>query len=153
MPKKFFFETTETVTKNKKGYVLIDTDFTQVYDCFSNMAVSLKSATSMKLLFWLLAHEVNKNNGFSSSASVYEKFVKHLESKGGEGVTERTFFRCFDELENVKAITKVGRGHWYFNPHMFWRNEKNERIKFIQDETKEGRYISHNPIEQIEEKK
>ncbi len=152
MPKRIYFETTETTVKNKKGYIEIDTDFTQVYDCFGKIAANLKSITSIKLLFWLLAHEVNKSNGFASSKTVYDKFVKYLENVGAEIVTERTFFRCFEELAEAKAITKVGRGHWYFNPYVFWRDEKNERIKFIQDEQKDKRFISHNPQKQIENK-
>lgn len=146
MPKRIYFETTETTVKSKKGWVEIDTDFTQVYDCFGKIAAGLKSITSIKLLFWLLANEVNKTNGFSSNSFVYEKFSKYLEQSGGGKITERTFFRCFDELEKAKAITKVGRGHWYFNPYVFWRDDKNERITFIQDEAKEKKILSHNPL-------
>lgn len=145
MPKRIYFETTETTVKNQKGWIEIDTDFTQVYDCFLKVAVKLKSVTTVKLLFWLLAHEINKSNGFGSGKPVYDKFMKYLQKEGEETITERTFFKCFHELAEVKAITRVGKGHWYFSPYIFWRDEKNERIRFIQDEQKEKRFISHNP--------
>lgn len=147
MAKRIYFETTETTVKNKKGWIEIDTDFTQVYDCFGKIAIQLKSITSIKLLFWLLAHEVNKSNGFSSGISVYDKFTKYLIKEGGVSITERTFFRCFDELEKAKAITKVGRAQWYFNPYVFWRDKKAERLNFITDEAKENKYLSCNPHE------
>lgn len=148
MPKRFYFERTETVTKNSKGWVEIDTDFTQVYDCFSKLSVKLKSIVSVKLLFWFLSHEANKSNGITSNQHVYEKFVKYLVDEGGEKVVLRTFKAAIEELTTIGALTRVGRGHYYLNPYVFWRDDKNERIKFIMDENKEQRYLSHNPVPQ-----
>lgn len=149
MPKRLYFETTETVTKNSKGWVEIDTDFTQVYDCFSKLSVKLKSIVSVKLLFWLLSHEANKNNGIASGQHVYDKFIKYLEDEGSTGIAMRTFKSAFDELTTIGALTRVGRGHYYLNPYVFWRDDKNERIKFIMDENKEKKFLSRNPIPQI----
>ena len=149
MAKRIYFETTETTIKNRKGYIEIDTDFTQVYDCFSEISIHLKSIWSVKLLFWLLANEANKSNGISSGKYVYEKFVKYLKDKGVEVVAERTFQKCFDELTKIKALTRVGKGQYYLNPYIFWRDDKTERVNFITDEAKEKKYISHNPIKSI----
>jgi hypothetical protein len=146
MPKRIYFETTETTVKNKKGYIEVDTDFTQVYDCFSRISVKLRSITSVKLLFWLLSHEANKNNGISSGRQVYERFIKYLKSQKAEIVAERTFKSAFEELTDIKALTRVGRGQYYLNPYVFWRDDKAERISFITDEQKEKRYLSYNPI-------
>jgi hypothetical protein len=153
MAKRIYFETTETTVKNKKGFIEIDTDFTQVYDCFNKVCVHMKSITAVKLLFWLLAHEANKSNGIRSGNEIYLKFIKYLQDEGAEIVTERTFQNCFDELCNIKALTKISRGQYYFNPHIFWRDEKGERVNFITDEAKEKRHISYNPIPQISKNK
>ncbi len=137
MPKRIYFETTETVTKNSKGWVEIDTDFTQVYDCFSKLSVKLKSIVSVKLLFWLLSHEANKSNGISSGQHVYDKFVKYLIDEGSTDIAMRTFKSSFEELTTIGVLTRVGRGHYYLNPYVFWRDDKKERINFIMDENKE----------------
>lgn len=147
MPKKLYFETTETTIKNKKGWVEIDTDFTQVYDCFSKISVQLRSISSVKLLFWLLSHECNKGNGTNSGKVVFAKFNKYLVENGSDAISERTFKACFDELSQVKAITRVGRGQYYFNPYLFWRDGKNSRELFIADEVKENKFLSYNPVD------
>jgi hypothetical protein len=146
MSKRIYFETTETTIQNKKGWIEIDTDFTQVYDCFSKLSVKLRSIVSVKLLFWLLSHEANKSNGISSGEAIYNKFVKYLEDEGVEKVAMRTFKSSFEELTNIGALTRVGRGHYYLNPYVFWRDDKKERMNFIMDEAKDKRYISQNPL-------
>ena len=147
MSKKIYFETTETTIKNRKGCIEIDADFTQVYDCFSEICVLFKSHITSKLLFWLLSHEANKSNGIRSGKPIYESFLKFMTDRKQTEITERTFQRCFEELTEVGVLTRVGRGLYYFSPYMFWRDEKSERIKFITDEAKEKRYISHNPTQ------
>lgn len=151
MPKRIYFETTETITKNSKGWIEVDTDFTQVYDCFSRVCVHLKSITTMKLLFWLLSHEANKSNGISSGRIVFERFSKFLEEEKEDTVTERTFQNCFEELTKNQILTRIGKGHYYFSPYVFWRDDKTNRIDFITNEAKEKKYISHNPLK-IEQK-
>ncbi len=145
MSKRLYFETTETVTKNSKGWVEIDTDFTQVYDCFSKLSVKLRSIVSVKLLFWLLSHEANKSNGITSGQHVYDKFVKYIIEEGGESVALRTFKSAIEELTKIGALTRVGRGQYYLNPYVFWRDDKKERINFIMDEAKEKKFVSQNP--------
>lgn len=149
MPKRIYFETTETVTKNSKGWVEIDTDFTQVYDCFSKLSVKLRSIVSVKLLFWLLSHEANKSNGITSGQHVYDKFVKYLVDEGGESVALRTFKASIEELTTIGALTRVGRGHYYLNPYVFWKADKKERINFIMDENKERKFMSINPTKSL----
>lgn len=147
MSKRIYFEQTETVTKNRKGWIEIDTDFTQVYDCWSELAVQLKSIVSVKLLFWLLSHEANKSNGIHSGQPVFERFTKYLQSRGIEPVAMRTFKNSFEELTKIKALTRIGRGAYYLNPYVFWRDDKNERTEFITAEAKDKRFISHNPLQ------
>ena len=145
MSKKLWYESTETTVKNKKGFIEIDTDFTQVYDCFSKLSVKVKSVVTLKLLFWLLSHEANKSNGVSSGSAIFDKFKKYLINEGVEPVALRTFKAAFEELTKIGALTRVGRGHYYLNPYVFWRDDKTERMNFITDEKKDKKFISHNP--------
>lgn len=149
MPKRIYFETTETITKNSKGWIEVDTDFTQVYDCFSRVCVRLKSITTVKLLFWLLSHESNKSNGISSGKIVYERFIKFLEEEKIDTVTERTFQNAFEELTKNEVLTRIGKGHYYFSPYVFWRDGKNERLNFIINEAKEKKFLSLNPLNKL----
>lgn len=144
MSERLYFETTNT-TKTR-GYLEIDTDFTQVYHCMTKIAPFINSATTWKLLFWALANESNKSNGLSASKDVFERFNKYLyEACNKCSVTYRTFQNCIDELVKAQAITKVGRGRYYFNPHVFWQDNKGNRKQFLIDELKEKRSVSHNP--------
>jgi hypothetical protein len=145
--KRVYFETTETITKNRKGWLEIDTDFTQVYDCFSKIAVKLKSITSVKLLFWLLSHEASKSNGINSGKAVYQRFSQYLKEEGAESVTERTFQACFEELRQVKALSRLSKGCYYLNPYIFWRDDKNKRIEYITEGAKEDQFIAQNAVE------
>ena len=147
---RFYFETTEvtTTTQNRKGSILIDNDFTQVYDCFSVISCKLRSIVSIKLLFWMLAEEANKSNGISSSKFVFDKFNVHLEKNGSDKIAKRTFQSALDELISAEILSKVGRGHYYINPHVFWRDEVKKRTEFLIDEEKERRYKFKNPIPQ-----
>lgn len=147
MAKRVYFERTEVTTKHQKGWIEIDTDFTQVYDCFSKISARLKSISSMKLLFWLLSHEANKSNGISSGKPVFERFNKYLVAEGTEAIAERTFQSCFEELTEVRALTRIGRGAYYLNPYVFWRDDKKARVDFLTDEAKESKFLSHNPLQ------
>jgi hypothetical protein len=84
---------------------------------------------------------------------VYEKFTKYLLQDGHKKIGLRTFKAAFEELTKTGALTRVGRGHYYFSPYIFWKDDTSERVKFIQDEQKEKRYLSLNPHPQIKDKK
>jgi len=149
MPRRIYFQFEETTIKNRQGWIEVDTDFTQIYDCINEISDSINSVTTYKLLFWLLKNSINKQNGFVSSKHLFESFNSFLGRKDANmEVTYRTFLNCISELKNAKAITQVGKGHYYFNPHIFWRDEKNERLNFIKDEIKDGNLISYNPNRQ-----
>jgi hypothetical protein len=147
MSKKIFFEEEKTVVKKQRGYIEVDTDFTQVYDCFDKLCIRLKSISSVKIMFWLLSHETNKNNTIGSNKFVYQRFNQHLIAEGAETISDRTFQASIEELHKNNILTKVARGMYYFNPHVFWRDDKNKRVQFIIDEKKDGNYESFNPIQ------
>lgn len=150
---RIYYETEETITKKSKGWIEVEADFTQVYNQFWRIAAQLKSLTTVKLLFWLLSHEANKMNGISSGKIVFDKFNADLKSEGVDIVGLRTFHSAYEELITLEVLTKVGKGHYYFNPYLFWKDGKKERIVFITDEAKEQKYLSRNPLKQLTNKK
>lgn len=149
MPKRIYFETEETVTKKSKGWIEVEEDFTQVYNQFWRMAVHMRSIITVKLMFWLLSHEANKLNGIGSGKIIFDRFNKDMESENVDPIALRTFHSSFEELIKLEVLTKVGKGHYYFNPYVFWKDGKKERIDFITDEAKEKKAISHNPLKQL----
>src|SRR4051794_11849358 len=118
---RLYYETDEIVVKKKKGWVEIDNDFTQVYDCFADISKHINNPTSWKLLFWLLANESNKHNGFRTDASVISKFNNYLGNNSikRKSISRGTFYNALDELKEAKAITQVTRGFYYFSPYIF----------------------------------
>lgn len=149
--KRHWFQTeeTKTVTTVRKGWVEIDEDFTQVYDSFLALSKDLQYKVSWQLLFWLFK-QMNDNNGIQIGKHTFETFNKYLLIDCPDCVISRpTFDRAVNDLINVKVLTKVGKGFYYLNPHLFWKGSKKNRIEFIKDENKEARYLSHNPSNQL----
>lgn len=144
MSKKIFFNTQKITTVVQKGYIELDEDFTQVYKSFSGIAIKIDSGTSWKLLFWILSNS-SSHNGVEVSNRTHALFNRFLSEKGCNEISKATYYRCITELSESGAITKVGKGHYYLNPYIFWQDDKNSRIKFIQDEMTDGSYVSVNP--------
>jgi len=145
-PKRIWFEKEETKIVKTKGYVDIDRDYTQVYNCFSNISMKIQSASTFKVLFWLLAHKTSDSNGIDTSIQSHREFIQHLQRVNPElDMTYRTFSRSIRELFEAGALTKVGRGHYFANPYLFWKDEVEKRDELIRLETKDGEYLSLNP--------
>ena len=141
--KKFFYEKTETITRRERGYIEMDTDFTQVYHSFCQIGLKLKSVYTFKLMHWLLANKANKQNGFNIDKKALEEFNLFLQSND-DSVTERTFRSCIEELKDNLIVTRVARGLYYFNPNFFWAGTKEARTSFIRDESIENKFKLKN---------
>ena len=61
MTRRVYFNTEQTTTVVRKGYIEIDEDFTQVYESFSYIAIKIHSGNSWKLLFWMLSNSSQEN--------------------------------------------------------------------------------------------
>jgi len=143
--RKIYYQTEEVTTVKKKGYIEIDEDFTQVYKSFSIIAPMLKSVSSWQLLFWILSNASNDQNGVFLTKVEYDKFNKHL-NRHGLNITSATFYRCIRDLVEAGCLNKSGSAHYYLNPNIFWSADKLSRIEFIQDEKKDGGFVSVNPL-------
>lgn len=150
--KRIYYETEETKTTKKKGWMDIDMSYTQLYDCFNQISHKIKSGTSYEILFWVLANKTSESNGMDLSAETHRQFCKHSEIKDpGSSISYRTFTRCIKELYDAGALTKIDRGHYYANPNMFWKDELSKRSDMLELEKKDGTYVSVNPIKLLEE--
>lgn len=125
---------------------LIDKKCTKVYHGFTHVIAKAKCVSSGKIIFWLLPHG---RKPIISNSLLYKQFSVFSESNGCKPMSCREFKNGLSELAKIGALTMVQKGHYYLNPYLFWRDTKNERIKFIQDEQKEKRHLSHNPRKQI----
>lgn len=139
MFKRIYFENGKKVTKKSKTWVEVEMDFAQVYDCFSEVAMRIKSISSCRLLFWLLLKEMVKGNVVYSNIAVYKRFRQYLEDNKCDLVSGRTFQNCFKELADLRILVRTSRGCYYLNPHFFWRAGKLNRKDFIEAEAREGR--------------
>lgn len=140
--RRVYFTTEETTTVKRKGWIEIDEDFTQVYKSFNLLANKIDSPTSWKLLFWIMANASNDQNGIEVNKRTFEQFNADQVKKVGLA----NYYRCIDELCQAGAITKVGKGHYYLNPYIFWSSDREARITFIQDEKKDNNTLSVNPL-------
>ena len=116
----------------------------QVYDCFINVAINLKTGTAFKLLLWLLLNEADTTNGFRTDKDVFDRFNRYMTER--YKVSRATFYNAVNELITCKAITSVAKGFYYFSPYIFWKDDKEKRLDFIKDEAKEHGINSFNPL-------
>jgi hypothetical protein len=149
--KRYFFQTEETVTTTRKGYIEIDEEFVQVYDCITRVSPFIKMGASYQLLLWL-GTTMNPMNGITIAKKTFNDFNKHLKTDCENcEISARTFTRAVEELRKAGILTKAARSLYYINPHFFWKGTKNARINFLTEETKDGGIVSYNP--QIEDPK
>lgn len=145
--KRIYFKTEEIKTTVRRGYFEIDTDYTQIYDSFSLVAKKIRSATSFKLLLWLLANKTNDENGIDSGINTYNDFNNYLSVDCDScSITYRTFLNCMKELMDSGAVTKPYKGQYFANPYLFWKDETDKRIEHLTEQNKDGNFISLNPI-------
>jgi hypothetical protein len=146
--KRIYYDIEETRVTRKKGYIELDTDYTQIYNCFTAISPGIKSVTTFKLLFWLLANKTGEMNGIDCSVNSYREFNEYLKQhckEGACGIGYRTFTNCMVELKEAGALTRIGKGHYYANPNMFWKDDVDKRTTMLIEEKKDGNYISLNP--------
>jgi len=136
----------KTVEEDDSISFVIEKDFTQVYDCFSKMSAKIRSITSYKLLFWLLANKAADDGTIHVDAIIYEEFNEFLSKECGPEckVIRATFDNCIAELKKVGALLMKGRGHYKANSFGFWRGPLKDRKELLLKEYKSDT-IMFNP--------
>ncbi len=136
-----------TVTTDDSVSVVIEKDYTQVYDCFSKMMADVNSVTSFKLLFWLLANKTSGGGGIGIDSITYKEFNDFLISTCTKdcAITRSTFDRCVAELKSVGALTCLTRGHYQANAYGFWRGDTKQRRATLTSQLGDNQLIQYNP--------
>jgi len=140
---RLYFETTETVTKIKKGWVEVDLDYTQIYLTLSNVVAKLNSLASVKLLFWAF-HQISKENMFSFNQSKIIEFNKWLENNNSKPYNERTMYNALKELIENGIVIKWSNGSYQLNPKFIWTDSIEKRIEHLKQL---GKFDSYELIE------
>jgi len=91
-----------------------------------------------------MANASNDMNGVEVNKRTFEKF-NSLRAENKQ-IALATYYRSIDELCQAGALTKVGKGHYYLNPYIFWSADREARVTFIQEEKKDGNTLSVNPL-------
>lgn len=146
MGRRLYYETGQKVTRKRKGSMVIEMDFTQMYDIARPVLMKVRSLTTFYLIFWLLSKQMGKSNMLNNARYVYEEFAGDLKQGSGKSVTRRMYTKCFTELVELGIITRVGRGQYYFNPHYFWKDKSGDRVKYITAEVQENRFKKEQVI-------
>ena len=139
--------TGETTTVSKFKEMEIDIDYTQIYSCFNELAPKIKSVTSFKLLFWLLANKTNKSNSIQCGKSSFLEFNQFLEEKDPTGsVSEQTYYSCLSELVKTGIIKKHARNNYAANIFVIWKDKLKNRLNLIQHNSNTGDDVFENPL-------
>jgi hypothetical protein len=142
--KRIYFQTEETVTTKKKGWVEIDLDYTQFYECLGKTIATLNSIMSVKLLCWSFS-QINKENMFSFNDEMINDFNRWLEDNGGTSYNNRSVYNALKELIDKKIVIKWSRGSYQLNPIYIWSDSIEKRIKHLQEK---GMYDQYELIEE-----
>jgi hypothetical protein len=140
--KRYYYSTEEKVTTTRKGYIEMEMDFTQVYDCFEEVADKIGSVTSMRLLLYLLKN-MGDSNDIRIDTPLLRKYNDHRKSRNQEDIPLSTFHYCVKELTKAGALTRYAKGCYYLNPHFFWKDTPEKRREFLQDESNENRFVAN----------
>ena len=140
--KKIYYETTEEVrTRIQRSSIVIDTDYTQIYDEFNNLSRKISNGTSYKLLFWLLAKKISKDMSLIIDTIVYSDFARFLSEECDNcELSRRQFNNCVRELTEAGALIQAAKGHYYVNARCIWKGPVKERENFLQLEAAYNKY-------------
>ena len=132
--------------------VEVDFDFTQIYDCFFLLSMSITTGSSFQILFFLLRN-MTKENTISVNKKLIQRFFGMARQVGKEPITEQSFYRSLQELQKAGVMTKLSRGQYFMNPYAMWKDDKVKRTEYIIAQSGEkGQKFSYNPLELLSAK-
>lgn len=145
--KRIYFQTEKTVVTKTKGWIDIETDYTQIYHNIFLHTKNLKSKYCLHYLLWIMTR-LGKENMIPHNEYVLQEFCNEFEDKPSIG----TVRNAITELIKAKLILKFSNTSYAMNPVVFWGEDINKRIEHIKhlENTKD---IDYKIIETIEEKK
>ena len=156
--KRIFYETEETVTRTKRGYIDMDVDYFQFYSTAFSYVASLSSICSKDFILWIIGR-VDEKNEFKYNRNLFALFTKDLsELVKPKKYSESTMYIALMELVEHEILFRIEKGHYKVNPKLFWSVDLNKRIKAVKqlEEAKaiaESKTIGYPLPEHIEQTK
>lgn len=149
--KRIYFNTKEIITRERKGYIEVEDNYTQIYDNLFNLSLKMKSPTDFSLLLFA-CKKANKTGMFITDESFYKSYIK--ESKNN--ITRQTFTNSIKNLNLAKIFIKISRGSYQLNPILIWKDSVSNReniIKDLYDDSSLKDYTLLESTETVEEPK
>ncbi len=147
--KRVAIKTEEVEIKRITQTVEIDFDFTQVYDCMYALSFHLKSPISFQLLFYML-RTMKDDNDVVVGNKMYKEFISEMKAHANREISEVAFYNCIKELVKAKIMTRTGRGRYFVNPYVLWKNDKASRVEFLKADAANINNLTFNPIKRLE---
>ncbi len=132
--KRFYIEKEETITTTKKlkGYVVMESDYSQIYHNIFRYACTLDDRWALKYLLWLLPH-ANKYGMISQSEGLMEEFINSLKEFGSKSIPAIGSIRnSVTKLVQSNILIKNGKNYYQLNPTIIWGEDIKERIKAVE---------------------
>jgi hypothetical protein len=114
------------------------TKFCQVYNEAVEMALSVTSATALRLLLWA-SKNMDDDNLISLHRSDKIDFIKDCRLAGGGSYSISTVNKAVMSLSDSGFMVSIGTlgeraGRYFINPYLFWKsNNQKDRINRIKE--------------------
>jgi hypothetical protein len=129
--RRVFYETEEVVTRTKKGYIDLETDYFQFYSNAFRHLASVSSMCGKDFILWVMGR-VDDENQFDYSRAMFEEFNDDLSKiKTPKEYKQNTLDVAIKELVENEILMRIGRGKYRVNPRLFWSDDLNKRIQAV----------------------
>lgn len=117
--------------------LVVATRFSQVYSGIDDVALSLSSSVSLKLLFWVI-DKMDEENLFVIRKPEKQDFILKCFQASGERKSISSVNKAIRELIQKRVIISTNKdgerlGRFFVNPGYFWRGssqqDRDRRIK------------------------
>lgn len=151
MTKRIYFQTEETKTVKKKGYIEIDDSYTQVYDCLAKLSFKMKSISESQILFFFFT-KATENGVILTDERIFKEYLAFSKANGGVEISRVTFTTAIKNLTDAQILVKLSRGQYQLNPFILWKSSKDDRIDNIEsimkitDKSEQSKYLIPNKL-------
>lgn len=129
--KRFYFEKEEVKTTKIKGYIDIETDYSQVYNNIFNYAILIEDKWAIKYLLWIFP-KANEYGYIPHSKKTMEEFVATLKKANLKSIPSiKSVQDAISDLVKQNILVKHGYGSYQLNPTILWNSETQKRFENI----------------------
>lgn len=147
MGRKKYIQLATTHITQEKTTIIIDEEYVQLYHCFLEASIGIRTVSAYQLFFWLSIQKMNKDNGVHIGEKTLEAFNEYIGQYCEDCIISRTtFYRAAEELASAGILKKIGRAVYYINAEFFWRGSVKSRTDFLVSEHLEKiKQLPYNP--------